>query len=59
MVSQKPPSDPDDCAIQSLVSLCSSSDNIALLLYKILGRIVKNEVRIEKLERELERLKND
>lgn len=58
MVS-KSPSDEDQCALRDLVKLCSSSDTMALLVYKILGRCAQYELRIETLEKELERIKND
>lgn len=50
----------DECrALRDLITLCSTSDTTALLIYKILGRLARYELRIEKLEKELERLKND
>ena len=42
-----------------LVAMANSSDTLALLLYKMLGRIVRSEMQIEKLEAEIARLKND
>ena len=58
---QKPHSDEEDkeCVMATLFSVCSRSDTLSLMIYKILGRIAQNEVKIEKLEREVERLRNN
>lgn len=59
MVAKQSHSDGEDLAMTQLVALANSSDTLALLLYKMLGRIVKSEMQIEKLEAEIARLKND
>lgn len=59
MVAKQSHSDGEHLAMTQLVAMANSSDTLALLLYKMLGRIVKSEMQIEKLEAEIARLKND
>jgi hypothetical protein len=58
---QKSHSDADDkeCVMATLFSVCSRSDTLSLMIYKILGRIAENEVKIERMQREIERLSNE
>lgn len=58
---QKSHSDEEDraCVLATLFDVCSRGDTLSLFLYKMLGRIAQNEVKIEKLEREVERLRNE
>jgi hypothetical protein len=58
---QKSHSEEEDkaCVLAKLFEVSSRGDTLSLFLYKMLGRIAQIEAKIEKLEREIERINNE
>lgn len=58
---QKSHSEEEDkaCVLAMLFEVSSRGDTLSLFLYKMLGRIAQIEAKIEKLEREIDKLRDD